>query len=300
MEVGAEEGRWFRGCRIINQEHAMHDTAIEPGQTAVITGAAGGIGLGLAKHAAGLGMHLALADIDAEKLAAAAQMLAGRDIRVTTHAVDVRDEQQVAGFAAEVFAVHKAPTLLFNNAGILNFGRIWENSYAAWKRVIDVNLNGVAHGLMAFVPRFLAQKRAAHIVNTASVGGLMSAPLIASYIASKYAVVGLTESLRTELEALQAPVGVSLLCPGPVSTDIFRSARRTREADWSEQDNREFLQLQEFTEGGVDPLRIAELTFAAIAAGRFWIFPHPEFKAEIERRHGLMMAERNPGAADPA
>src|SRR6201996_2994771 len=188
------------------------------GGVAVITGAASGIGTGLARKALSLGMRVVIADVQAEALNAFAATLEGKVVAVPT---DVSDPDAVEALAEHAYAEFGQVDLLFNNAGVMATGFSWEIEPARWERSINVNFYGVLHGLRSFVPRLLKAGRPAHITNTSSVGGFLPSPMMAPYSVTKFAVVALTESLQGELNMLSAPIGVSLLAPGPVSSGIF-------------------------------------------------------------------------------
>ncbi|MFC6981100.1 SDR family oxidoreductase [Microbulbifer taiwanensis] len=189
-------------------------------KVAVVTGAASGIGRGLAEHTAGLGMKLVLADINGEALESVAQSL---DTEVLIVVADVSDVDAVEHLAEEAYARFGRVDLLFNNAGIMAAGFSWEIDPQQFQRALDININGVINGARAFVPRMKEQGERAFIVNTASIGGLLASPLMAPYSVSKFAVVAFSESLHAEMALLQLPIQVSVLCPGPVTSEIFKS-----------------------------------------------------------------------------
>ncbi len=234
---------------------------------AVITGAAGGIGAGLAREAIRRGMQVVLADRDATALAALADSIGHGATAVTT---DVTDPAACEALAASVWATHGGADLLFNNAGVLSTGRCWELSPEVWRRSLAVNVEGIVNCLRAFVPRLLARGQPAHIVNTASVGGFLPSPLMAPYCASKFAVVSLTESLAGELQAMGASIRVSLLAPGPVKSGIFREAPAAASADFHQL-------MQDMLEAhGLDGDTFAGRVFDAMERGDYWIIPQPE------------------------
>jgi NAD(P)-dependent dehydrogenase (short-subunit alcohol dehydrogenase family) len=260
------------------------------GGVAVITGAASGIGSGLARHAAGLGMRLVLADVQEAGLRDFAASLPGEVLALAT---DVSSAESVERLAQAAYQHFGAVDLLFNNAGVLSTGYSWEIEPARWKRDFDVNVHGVLNGLRSFVPRLLRAGRPAHIVNTASVGGFLPSPLMAPYSASKFAVVALSESLRGELEMLGAPIGVSLLAPGPVRTGIFDDPFGGRE----EPAARAFVDHMRalLKQHGLGPEPFAERVFAGLREGRYWLIPQPEaLDAPLQQRHEDLMARRTP------
>jgi len=234
---------------------------------AVITGAASGIGAGLARAAIGRGMSVVLADRDAASLNALAADLGPYALAITT---DVTDEAAVEALAAAAFERHGQIDLLFNNAGVLSTGLVWEIPTEVWKRALDVNILGIVNGVRAFVPRMVAAGRPARIINTASVGGFLPSPFMAPYSATKFAVVALTESLAGELAATGSPIAVSLLAPGPVQTAIFREAPPPSAQPFHA------AMTGMLADHGMDADAFAALVFDAIDRGDYWIIPQPE------------------------
>jgi len=256
---------------------------------AVITGAASGIGAGLARQARARGMRLVLADVSAGPLQALARDLGG----VTAVVTDVADAASVDALAERAYAEFGQVDLLFNNAGVMAMGNSWEIDAQRWRRAIDINLFGVLHGIRSFVPRMLAAQRPARIVNTASVGGFLASPLMAPYSASKFAVVALTESLRAEMELLEAPIRVSLLAPGPVRTGIFGDPA---DPGASEATRGFAAQMVAMTEQfGITPDELALRAFAGIDEDRFWLIPQPEALDDgLRARTDGILARRTP------
>src|SRR5579871_3810153 len=192
------------------------------GRVAVVTGGASGIGKAIAEKCVSEGMKVVLADIEGPALEETATAMKGS----VPYQVDVSDAVAVEAMAAAVYKDFGAVHLLFNNAGVAPDGKpTWAQSLETWKWVIDVNLYGVIHGLRSFVPRMLKGGEEGHIVNTASVAGLHSGPMISPYYATKHAVVGMSESLYIELRSGGAKVGASVLCPAFVRTRIGESGR---------------------------------------------------------------------------
>lgn len=257
-------------------------------RVAVITGAASGIGRGLAERATTERLHLVLADRDGEALERLAARMREQGVQVLTQVTDVADAAQVEHLREAAVQRFGGVDLLFNNAGVMQTGSCWELSEAQWQRALAVNLGGVINGVRAFLPLLLAQGRPAHVVNTASLAGLLNSPFMAAYNVSKQAVVALSESLHYEMAALNAPVGVSVLCPGPVASEIMTS----------DQGQGAGSELNRLLDGqirkGMSPAELAELVFAAIAEKRFWILPHKGFKPALRARLESVLEERNP------
>ena len=253
---------------------------------AVITGAASGIGAGLAREAARRGMQVVLADRDETRLASVAREIGGAAMAVPT---DVSDPVSLEALAAQTWSTHGQVDLLFNNAGLLSTGLSWEISAEKWQQIVNVNLLGVVNGLRAFVPRMIAANRAARIINTASTGGFLPAPLLSPYSATKFAVVALTESLAGELAMLKSLVKASLLAPGPVKTDIF--------SDAPTESSKDFVAMMTgmLSENGMAPDEFAGIVFASIDRGDYWIIPQPEgFDQGFAARNARIMARETP------
>jgi len=276
------------------------------GKVAVITGAASGFGLAFAQKGAALGMKLVLADLNPDALAQAVDTLraAGADaIGVPT---DVSSATQVEALAQAALDAFGKVHLLFNNAGVGSGGLLWESSANDWSWVFGVNVMGVAHGVRAFAPIMLAQNEPAHIVNTASVAGLLSPPAMGVYNASKHAVVSLTETLYHDLQIAQSGreasrrVGCSLLCPAFVPTGIA-DAERSRPVELRNESRptRSQIaagkQLQRAVQSGkLSAADVAGITFEAIAERRFYIITHPAIMATVRLRHEDIERLRDP------
>jgi NAD(P)-dependent dehydrogenase (short-subunit alcohol dehydrogenase family) len=260
------------------------------GKVAVITGAASGIGRALAERCVEEGMDVALADLRLEGLASLAEELESRGSRVLKVAVDVSDANAMQAFAQRCVSELGPVTLLFNNAGILQVGQAWGHSAPEWQKIFAVNVMGVVNGLNAFVPGMIAEAQPGHIVNTGSVGSLVAAPGMAQYTACKMAVRGITESLVYDLAAAGAPVEVSLLCPGPVSTSISDELLGLKAGSEESKANTQMLAQQpDF----ISPEQCAQHVFNAIREGRFWIFTHP-FSAHYKRVTDAILSGSNP------
>jgi len=277
------------------------------GRVAVITGAASGLGRELANVAASLGMKLVLADVDAVLLERATGELQAGGTEVLSMVCDVRKSAHVEELADAALARFHGVHLLFNNAGVGAGGLIWENSVADWEWVLGVNLWGVIHGVRVFTPLMLECARRergyqGHIVNTASMAGLLDAPALGVYSVSKHAVVALSETLYHDLRLVDAPIHASVLCPYFVPTGIDRSERH-RPADVrsdaplsASQQAAKQLVSRAVGAGKVSAAEVAQLTFEAIRENRFWIYSHPQALGAVAERmeaivHGAAPAD---------
>lgn len=265
------------------------------GKVAVITGAASGIGRSLAERCAQEGMRVVLADVDEPALAVVARALKAAGTEVLAVPTDVSRATDVASLAEKTLATFGGVHLLFNNAGVLRLGPIWEASVADWAWMLEVNLWGVIHGIRVFVPLMLAQECDCHIVNTASIAGLIAGPGLGAYKVTKHAVVSLSETLYHELALQGARIKVSVLCPGFVDTRIMDDERYGKIASrpWPA-GTAEVNGMRQAVAGGMPPTELADRVFDALGAGQFYILPHDEFKAAIRMRVDDILNERNP------
>lgn len=253
------------------------------GRVAVVTGGASGIGRAMAHRFAREGTRIVLADIEAPALERAVNEMkasGAADIGVRT---DVSDAMQVQALADQALAAFGAVHIICNNAGVGGHsGPSWQLTESEWKWVLDVNLWGVIHGIRTFVPILLKQEEG-HVVNTASVAGLLSPPGIAPYNVSKFGVVALTEALYQELAASGSNVRASVLCPAGVKTNILDSARnRPPDVKASGSEAPETIRSQ--VENGMDPALVADCVFEAIREDRLFILTHREFNDSIRQR----------------
>ncbi len=264
----------------------MRDLA---GRTAFVTGAASGIGFALACAFAAEGMNVMLADIEAPALDAAVAQLREFAPRIAATACDVADFESVSGAAAATRARFGSVHVLCNNAGVAGGSGVAAISPATWRWVVDVNLMGVTHGLAAFLPTMRAHGEGGHVVNTASMAGLQANLGFSPYVATKYAVVGMSEGLAKELAS--EGIGVSVLCPGFVRTRIAESARnrpdRYGPATRPAPGGKAALLAQRLAENasaGLDPAEVAARVLAAIRANELYVFTHPEMRDEADER----------------
>ena len=269
-------------------------------RTAVITGAASGIGLELARRAAGEGMNLVLADIEFGRLQEAAATLEFPLERLLLQRTDVSREAEVAGLADAAFARFGGVHLLCNNAGVGLTRVTWEHSSADWEWVLGVNLWGVIHGVRHFLPKMLERGDEGHVVNTASAAGLLSTPGMAAYNVSKHGVVTLSETLYGELLAARAKVGISLLCPAWVPTGIHRSARNRQDRFGAAAPAAglsaayEQRMAQAVKSGRLSAADMADAVFDAVGADRFYVIPHRKINDAVRLRLEDILNLRNP------
>ncbi len=277
-------------------------------KVAVITGGASGFGREFANIGARLGMKLVLADVHQEGLDKARAELEAQGAQVIALRCDVRKAEQVQALADAAMAQFGSVHLVFNNAGVGAGGLVWENSIADWEWVLGVNLWGVVHGVRIFTPLMLeCAKREpgyeGHIVNTASMAGLLNAPTMGIYNVSKHAVVSLSESLFHDLQLIKAPIGASVLCPYFVPTGINQSHRnrpddvKNEQAPTASQVVAQAVSDKAVTSGKVTAAQVAERTFDAIREGRFYIYSHPHALGNVQTRMEDIILQRNP--SDP-
>ena len=255
------------------------------GRVVVITGGASGIGRGMAEAFSQAGARLVLADTNEERLKETARLM-GRGEDLVTMRVDVRDPEQVEALAERAYQAFGAVHVLCNNAGVACNGLVWEHSLEDWDWIFETNVRALAIGLRTFVPRLLLQKEPAHIVNTSSMLGLSSAPLTGIYGASKQAVLAISEALRFDLVLVQADIGVSVLCPGPVRTNVAEEPGRAGSEPGTRSDavSQVEASLKEVVASGMDPREVGDRVVEGVRSGHFWILPAPEFLSHVEQR----------------
>jgi NAD(P)-dependent dehydrogenase (short-subunit alcohol dehydrogenase family) len=274
------------------------------GKTAVITGAASGFGLELAKLAAQAGMNLALADVQKDALDAVVAQFKAQHVPVIAHTFSVANAAAYKTFADDVLAQWGAPNLVFNNAGVGAGGLIWETTTQDWEWVMGVNVWGVVYGIQHFVPAMLAAAKAdsayqGHVVNTASMAGLLNAPFMGVYNVSKHAVVSLSETLYQDLKLVTEQVQCSVLCPYFVPTGISAS-HRNRPADLpAAAPTKSQLIAQANSDkavssGKVTATEVAQKVMDAVGAGQFYIYSHPQALGNVQTRMEDIVQGRNP------
>jgi NAD(P)-dependent dehydrogenase (short-subunit alcohol dehydrogenase family) len=269
------------------------------GKVAVITGGASGIGLALARRFAAEGMHLVLADIDEAGMHAAAASLGEAGAQVHTVRCDTALEADVQRLAEECLQRFGGAHVLCNNAGVVGKGDPWRGPFSGWEWVVGINLYGVIHGIRAFLP-IMEDQGEGHIVNTASMAGLMALPGAAPYNVTKSGVVALSEGLFIELKATGSPVRVSALCPSFVKTNLLHGQK------WSDRLGAEPSGelggmtamitdvLTQGVEDGIDPADVAEQVVDAIRTERFWILTHPDARHIPVERMERAERQENP------
>jgi NAD(P)-dependent dehydrogenase (short-subunit alcohol dehydrogenase family) len=270
------------------------------GKVAVITGAAEGIGKAIAVAAAAEGMKLVLADISATQLALTVQEFALSDVEVIGVVTDVAQEADVLRLAERAFSQFGNVHLLVNNAGVAFTKSAWETTVKDWEWIMGINVYGVTHALRSFIPRMLENQEEGHIVNTASLAGLISAPALAAYNTTKFGVVALSEGLHHDLTLRRSKIGVSVLCPSWVKTRITDSERHRDPNDRSKLEQLEKVSLKtgaaitNAVESGMAPKQVADEVLRAIKENRFYILTHPESKAAVHIRSEDILQGRPP------
>ena len=274
------------------------------GKTAVLTGAGSGFGLECARIAARRGMNVVLIDVQQDALDAANLEITALGAQTLAFKLDVASADQMEAMGNMVLTRFGAPHLIFNNAGVGSGGLIWESTLKDWEWVLGVNVMGVVHGVRIFTPMMLAAADAdpawrGHIVNTASMAGLLNAPNMGVYNVSKHAVVSLSETLYQDLQLVTDQIGASVLCPFFVATGIAQSHRNRPDELKAEKPTKSQLIGQAMTgkavdSGKVSAADVAQLVFDAVAANQFYIYSHPKAIKSVQTRMEDVLQARNP------
>jgi NAD(P)-dependent dehydrogenase (short-subunit alcohol dehydrogenase family) len=270
------------------------------GRVAVITGAGSGIGRALVQHAAGLGMQVVACDIEEPPLHETASLATADGGVVTTVRADVSVAADVQHLADTAFDVYGHVDLLCNNAGVFRGGFMWSTTPADWEWVMGVNVQGILHAVRSFVPRMVAQGTEGHIVNTASMAGIISGAFTSPYTTSKFAALALSECLAHDLRATQSAIGVSVLVPSLIRTGIGTSERnrpeRVVDRLGDDPPEAQFVAqaLVDSTAAGMEPSEVAQIVFDAIRTGQFYIPTKGSYHQQIRARYDDQEALRLP------
>jgi NAD(P)-dependent dehydrogenase (short-subunit alcohol dehydrogenase family) len=274
------------------------------GKTAVLTGGASGFGLECARIGASLGMNLVLVDVQKDALKEAHDALKAQGATVMAKRVDVSNADDMQDLATAVQERFGAPHFVFNNAGVGAGGLVWENSVKDWEWLLGVNLWGVIHGVRLFTPMMLQAAKddpsyQGHIVNTASMAGLLTPPNMGIYNVTKHAVVSLSETLYQDLKLVSDQVSASVLCPYFVPTGINSSERNRPERLKAEVPTQSQLIGQAMSDkavsrGKVSATEVAQMVFDAVAADQFYIYSHPRALGNAQTRFDAIVAGHNP------
>ena len=274
------------------------------GKTAVLTGGASGFGLECARIGASLGMNLVLVDVQKDALKTAHDEMQALGVQVMAKRVDVSNAEDMQTLANDVKARFGAPHFVFNNAGVGAGGLVWENTLQDWEWLLGVNLWGVVHGVRLFTPMMLEAAKhdphwQGHIVNTASMAGLLTPPNMGIYNVTKHAVVSLTETLYQDLKLVSDQVSASVLCPYFVPTGINNSERNRPEGLKPQALTQSQLIGQAMSDkavhsGKVSAVEVAQMVFDAVAQDQFYIYSHPQALGNVQSRMQAIVAQENP------
>jgi len=272
------------------------------GKVAFITGGGSGVALGQAKvFSEEAGMKVVIADIRQDHLDQAMAYFATKNVAAHPIRLDITDRAAYARAADEAERVYGPVQLLCNTAGVSQFGPVEQATYDDWDWQIDVNLKGMLNGVQTFMPRMIKHGKGGHIVNTASMSAFVALPNSAIYCTTKYAVRGLSESLRIELDKFD--IGVSVLCPGGVNTNIHESVlsrpERYGKTGYYGADPEMFKRLKSVIEWGFDPVDLARIVLASVKRNDFWILPYPEFVPTLEEYNAKVLAALHQYDDDP-
>ncbi len=274
------------------------------GKTAVLTGAGSGFGLACAKQGAMLDMRLVMVDVQEDALQKAAQEISAMGAEVLAVKVDVSSATEMEQLATKVMQQFGAPHFVFNNAGVAAGGLIWESSLADWQWLLGVNMMGVIHGMRLFTPIMLEAAKKdphyrGHMVNTASMAGLLTPPNMGIYNVSKHAVVALTETLYQDLQLITEQVSASVLCPYFVPTGISQSHRNRPNSAPAEKPTQSQLIGQAMSDkavgsGKVSADDVAQMVFEAMRKNQFYIYSHPKALGNVQQRMEAIVMGNNP------
>lgn len=272
------------------------------GKVAVITGAGSGMGAAMARRFADEGMKIVVADIDLAAAEATAAGIAAAGGAALAVRADVSRQDDVQAMADRAWDHFGAVHVLVNNAGIVPSGRyrqIWDFPLEDWRWSFDVNLMGVVHGIRSFIPRMIAEGVDGHVVTTASIAGLISGSGSPVYSAAKHAAVRATEALYASLRDMNSPIGVTLLCPGLVNTNIYRSERNRPDALRPDQGiAEETPELQAIADSlyrsAISPEAVADMVFDAMQRRQFYLLTSDKYDPQIRERAEAMLERRNP------
>lgn len=273
------------------------------GKVAVVTGAASGIGRAIAEKCLAEGMNVVMADIEKDALdRTASELQSGGTNSILPVPTDVAILDQLENLADRAFDEFGAVHLLFNNAGVGGGGNAWTATEKDWKWVLGVNLMSVIHGVRIFVPRMIAQDTECHVVNTASIAGLLTATTNACYAVTKHGVVAFTEILSRDLEQENTKIHCSVLCPGFVNTNIFDSGRNRPDhlmnegapTEISAEDEQRIAMFREVLKQGMQPSRLAEIVFDGIRNDQLYLLTHDQFDDLIRARAENIVTGTNP------
>jgi NAD(P)-dependent dehydrogenase (short-subunit alcohol dehydrogenase family) len=266
------------------------------GGVAVITGAGAGVGAGIARHAAALGMTVVLADIDTAAIARLRDELTETGAAAFDFHCDVSDPEALEALAEGVYRDIGPVRLLVNNAGVEQFGYLWDTPVENWNRVVDINISGVYHGVRAFMPRMLAAEVPAWVWNLSSIGGVAVVPLQAPYIMSKHAVLALTECLQLEVQLAghNDHIHVQAVLPGAVASSIFETAGGVSDGDVAAAESQRAAML-DIKASAMDPLAAAQVIFDQAAEGRFYLLTQPDYVGSaMAERAEVLVSQRPP------
>ncbi|SES63404.1 Short-chain dehydrogenase [Natronincola peptidivorans] len=274
-------------------------------RTAVITGAANGFGFEVAKECARREMKVVMADIDGEDLKKASQTVKEMGVEVLTVEMDTSVYEEMENLAKQTLETFRTVDLLFNNAGVVTSGSIWEMPLKDWEWTMGVNVWGMMYAMRVFVPIMLKQQTPCHVVNVASVAGLLTTPGMPAYHTTKFATVAMTESANYQLQMMNANVKMSVYCPGFVQTDLHNCEKRRPERFKIDPDH-PYYQSESYRAGlakaehvittGIPITSVAQSIFTAIEEEQFYILTHPQYNPVIGLRVKTMLEGKNPSA----